>query len=128
MHHKLKSLKTYPQCLEKFRDSSDISGRILSMFCLVCSLPAVQAKYPLYTSRRRCLIPHLACESQTLILCNLLQQLLALALFFLALINFSLQLLKLQIFRTFRLLLLVLKQEEQEARVTLRLGNIFQPI
>lgn len=120
MHHKLKSLK--------FRDSPDISGRTLSIFLPVCSLPAVQAKYPPYTSRRRYLIPHLACESQTLILCNLLQQLLALALFFLALINFSLQLLKLQIFRTFRLLLLVLKQEEREARVTLRLGNTFQPM
>lgn len=70
------------------------------------------------------MIPHLACERQTLILRDLLQQLLALVLFFLALINFSLQLLKLQIFRTFRLLLLVLKQEEQEARVTLRLENI----
>lgn len=94
------------------------------MFCLVCSLPAVQAKHPPRTSRWRYLIPHLACERQTLILGDLLQQLLALVLFFLALINFSLQLLKLQIFRTFRLLLPVLKQEEQEARVTLRLENI----
>lgn len=73
-------------------------------------------------SRWHNLTPHLACERQTLVLGDLLQQLLALVLFFLALVNFSLQLLKLQIFRTFRLPLLVLK--EQEARVTLRLENI----
>lgn len=40
---------------------------------------------------------YLACDSKTLALCNLSQQLLAPILFFLILINFSFQFLKLQI-------------------------------
>lgn len=60
--------------------------------------------------------PYLARECETLILGDLLQQLLALALFFLffALINFSLQLLKLQILQTFSLLLLFLAKQKDE--------------
>lgn len=58
----------------------------------------------MHTHNASLAVLYLACDCDTLTLGNLSQQLLALTLFFLVLINFSLQLLKLQILQTFCLL------------------------
>lgn len=99
-------------------DSVDISGRTLDAVrrgSSTCGADHVAPHFISYTTDTSP-IPYLACECESLILGDLLQQLLALAVFFLffALINFSLQLLKLQILQTFSLLLLFLVKQEDK--------------
>lgn len=62
---------------------------------------------------------HLACDGEALILGDLLQQLLILTLLFFGLIDFSFQLLKLQILQTFSLLLgLLIKTARRQTLVS----------